>query len=495
MAKRGPAAKQPPLEISIPKAILKAARSKVDPKGTNAPGTLIMDRTAGYDYINNDLKTVRQWRNRTDLLRYLAVSQGPISTALHNFIQVANNGYKVFAYSTGDNTFNQEGVNLANALLARLDTLYDYTEGFSDKLSLDSLLETMMHEAVLTDTVACELVLNKLRLPDRAQVIPAETLKWFRDENNPDRSIPKQYQNGEIQPVSLDIATFWVSRMVGDPSALYPRSMLEAAVKLLIYFEEFMDDVRRVVRQSGHARQTVTLDSEKALAMAPRAIRNDTKKMQEWYKSLQTAVQEQLEAIEPEDAVVLFDTAAYDIKSPSFGNKIDYTPMLNMIAGMTAMSMKTPPSVLGMRLDGNQNMASVETLIFLKSAKAIQTPVATVMSRMLTLACRLSGADVYVKFVFDPLDLRPEMELESFYTLQQTRILEQLSYGFLSDEEAAVLLGTGPRQSDAPKLSGTMFSVNKGQNSTLPVNPGDTPAGKASQPDKNIPRKAGGASQ
>lgn len=494
MAKRGPAAKQPSLEITIPKGILKAARAKVDPTGPNAPGQMVADKTA-YDFINSGLDQVRHLGNKTAMLRYLAQTQGPLATAVHNFVQVANNGYKVYAYSTGDNVFNQEGVNLAQALLARLDTLYDYTEGFSDKLSLDSLLETMMREAVLTETVACELVLNKLRLPDRAQIIPAETLKWYRDEDNADRSIPKQYQNGETQPVSLDIATFWVSRMAGDPNVLYPRSMLDAAVKLLVYFEEFLDDVRRVVRQSGHARQTVTLNSEKAAAMAPRNIHNDAKAMQAWFKELQGAVQAQLEAIEPEEAIVLFDTATYKIESPNFGSKIDYTPMLNMIAGMTAMSMKTPPSVLGMRLEGTSNMASVETLIFLKSAKAIQTPVATVMSRMLTLACRLSGADVYVKFVFDPLDLRPEMELESFYTLQQTRILEQLSYGFISDEEAAVALGTGPRPASAPKLSGTMFAVNKGQSDTLPVNPGDTPVGKASQPDKSVPRKAGGASQ
>lgn len=499
MAKRAATAKSAPktLDIAFPRSWLKRAKAEIDPKRVKGSEQMIMDRTAGYDFINNNLNKVRHWRNRTEMLRYLAETQGPVATAVHNFIQVANNGFKVCAYNVSDDTFSEEGTDAAMSMLARLDTLYDYTEGFSDKLTVASLLEMMMREAIITNQVAAELVLNAAYQADRIQVIPAETLKWFQDEKDRNRTFPKQYQSGTdtLEPVPLDYPTFFVGRMVGDPTALYPKSMLDAAVKLLIYFEEFLDDVRRVVRQSGHARQTVSMDIEKAVAIAPRNIKNDAKALQAWLEQLRDAVEEQLSKIEPEDAVVLFDTAVYDIKSPSFGNKIDYTPMLNMIAGMTSMSLKTPPSVLGMRLQGDQNMASVETLIFLKSAKAIQTPVETVMSRALTLSVRLSGIDVYVKLEFDPIDLRPEMELESFRSLYQQRVLELLSYGFISDAQAAVMLGTGKRAEGAPKLSGTMFQINKGQNSGMPDKPGDTPVGKAMQPNKDTPRKTGGDSQ
>jgi hypothetical protein len=251
------------------------------------------------------------------------------------------------------------------------------------------------------------------------------------------------------------------------------------------------------VRQSGHARQTVSLDIEKATKTAPREVQNDPKKLQEWLLGIQKAVKDELESISPEEAVILFSTATYKIESPSFGNKIDYTPMLNVLSGMWATSMKTPPSALGMRLDsGSSGESNVETLIFLKSAKGIQSPVETAISRALTLSCRLLGADVYVKFEFDPLDLRPELELESFVTMRQTRILEQLSLGFISDDEAAVRLKTGPRPDGAPKLSGTFFMDSKpAQDQNLPVTPGDTPIGKTLQPDKKVPRKAGGKSQ
>lgn len=482
-----------PLEISLPRALFKAGRASPAPLRVTDTDSLIPNRDAALDLIS-DLSQVRHLRNRTEMLRYLAQHEGPVSTATHNFVQVANNGYKIRAYDVGTNAFSSEGTNLAQGVMARFDTLYDYSDGYSDKMTTETLLETMLRECVLTQTAAAELVLNAALQPESITVVPAETLRW-RNRGKGKGVYPQQIQYNTREPVDLDIPTFFVQRMANDPGTLYPKSMLESAVKLLVYFEEFMDDVRRVVRQSGHARQTVTLDTEKAIKTAPASVRNDPKKLQEWLIAIQSEVQATLDAISPEDAIILFDTAVYDIKSPSFGNKIDYTPMLTMIAGMSAMSMKSPPSALGMRLDSSANEASVETLIFQKSAKAIQTPVEGVMSRALTLGVRLLGANVYVRFDFDPIDLRPEMELESFVTMKQTRILEQLSYGFIGDDEAAIEMGCWPRPVGAPKLSGTMFELNKGQNPNLPVTPGDTPVGKAQQPNKDAPRKAGGASQ
>lgn len=137
-------------------------------------------------------------------------------------------------------------------------------------------------------------------------------------------------------------------------------------------------------------------------------------------------------------------------------------------------------------------MGSVETLVYLKSAKALQTPVQTVMSRILTLACRLLGSNVYVWFRMDPLDLRPDHELEAFLTMRDSRILDRLSLGLISDDEAAIEMDCFPRPPGAPNLSGTMF---RDKSVPAETNPGDTPMGRDLQPDKDAPRKGGGRSQ
>jgi hypothetical protein len=158
---------------------------------------------------------------------------------------------------------------------------------------------------------------------------------------------------------------------------------------------------------------------------------------------------------------------------------------------MLATSLKTHPSILGLRLAGSQSLSNTESLIYLKIARSVQMPIEHLMSRAMTLAIRLYGADAYVRFKFNTIDLRPESELEAFKIMRQDRILEQLSLGFITDEEAAEELGTGPRAPGAPVLSGTMFH----QMSTNASNasPNADPMGNALQP--NTPSKGGGASQ
>ncbi len=124
----------------------------------------------------------------------------------------------------------------------------------------------------------------------------------------------------------------------------------------------------------------------------------------------------------------------------------------------------------------------------------MRRPTETNISRILTLAARLYGSDVYVKFKFDPIDLRPEMELEAFKTMRQTRVLGLLSEGFLTDEEAAWELGTGPRAPGAPPLSGTGFlRGSSATNSADKASPNQDPQGRALQGDS--PKKGGGKSQ
>jgi hypothetical protein len=81
------------------------------------------------------------------------------------------------------------------------------------------------------------------------------------------------------------------------------------------------------------------------------------------------------------------------------------------------------------------------------------------LSRIITLAVRLLGNDCSVKFIFEDVNLRPEIELESFRTIKQARLLKELSLGLRTDTEVSVLLtGTVP-PAGYKELSGTMFDV------------------------------------
>jgi len=102
------------------------------------------------------------------------------------------------------------------------------------------------------------------------------------------------------------------------------------------------------------------------------------------------------------------------------------------------------------------------------------------------------GQPVFVKFAYDDVNLKPELELESFKMVRQSRVTEQLSLGFISDLEASVqLTGTIPPEGFKP-LSETYFktgSVDTKQNdysntsATVDGKPDSTQTDKNTAPD------------
>jgi hypothetical protein len=496
---------KPRINVLLPKKMISGAVAQVNPRDYVGTGQQFHE-LALMPFLNASAENLRKVWEMTRLLRHLMRIEGPISTATFNLVQVADSGFTVNAYDANTNHYDADGSDLAMSLLSRMDSLTDLN-GFSTVMATQTLVQMMLREVIITNGVFAELVLDKSYIPQKISVIPLESIKWIKDKDKTYK--PAQRLPGETTDTSLDIPTCFHQRAVGDPTDILPRSIMEAAVKMLIYFEEVVEDIRKTLKQTGYARNVVTLDLEKIIAAAPKDVKSDAVKFAAFCEEVRSTVERTLNDVNPEDALVLFDTAQFKIESAQFGKAIDYTPLLNQISGMYATSMKTPPTVLGMRMDsGSQALGNVETLIFLKCARAIQIPVEIVMSRMLTMGARLLGSNILVKFCFKDIDLRPKTELESFFTQRQTRILEQLSLGFITDEQAAAILGTGQRPPGAPKLSGTFFQVAMGEpgppaaggeapggGSDKSPKPGDTPIGKTLQPPKSVPRKAGGKSQ
>ena len=75
---------------------------------------------------------------------------------------------------------------------------------------------------------------------------------------------------------------------------------------------------------------------------------------------------------------------------------------------------------------------------------------------------RLLGYDVFVEFSFARPDLRADSELEAFRSMKQSRVLDLLSLGLITDDEAALQLTGKLPPASAPKLSGTMFRSSAG---------------------------------
>jgi len=442
--------------------------------------------------VNEAISASRARNSLIGSIRELYSREGTFSSAAFSFVEVALSGYSAKAYNTQTGQFDLAGSLMARQIIAGFDTLFDYSQGYGDKTSFESLLEQSLLEVVLTSALCQELVLDKARFPTKINTIPFETIDWKNIGSGPKAKKVPQQNRSVGDPVLLDFPTVFVSELHRQANRAYSDSMLSAGVNNTYTYGEFLEEMRRAVRRQGHGRLVLKISIEQVMAALPPDIKADKDKLQKALDAVKANIEENLKGMNPEDALVIYDTVTPDMLKAQ-GEKSDYVPLIETLSGLLATSLKSNPSMLGLRMQGSQSLSNTESLVFLKIANAARRPVETNLSRILTLAARLYGADVYIKFRFDPINLRPDLELEAFKTMRQARTLELLSEGFLTDDEAAWDLGTGPRAPGAPPLAGTGFRRgSKGIDATA-ASPNADPQGRALQ--SNEPKKAGGASQ
>lgn len=470
----------------LPRKLANRARSVAAASSTDKGQDISNNRSV---YINQSVKALRDQNRPAAALRELSRVDGTVGSAIFNFVEIAQTDFKVWAYDAATHQVSPEATLVARALLNRFDTVYDYTLGFSDKPTIRAALETMLLETVYANGFGCELVLDKSLMPDRLQVVNYDSLTWVSSGDG--LRYPKQTGNdGEIE---LNIPNFFVGELHRSAAFAYTTPMLEPAINDSFFFREFIEDMRRTVRRAANPRLVAKLITDKIVAACPLEIKMNPEKMRDWMNDRRADVEQVLINLEPEDALTFFDSVEIDALKMA-GEKQDFVPLLQAISGLQATNLKAPPSILGLRLEGSQSLSNTESMVFLKVAASIRKPVEDVMGRALTLGVRLYGQNAYIKFKFDPIDLRPENEVEAFRVMRQSRILEQLSLGLISDDEMFVELGIEYAPDGYTPLSGTMFyNGSSSKDQAANASPNEDPQGKALQAD--TPKKGGGKSQ
>ncbi len=436
-------------DIKLPRTLVNKARSATPSSSVNKDQTIARQS----DYLNSTIAALRQSTRTADAIRKLYHRDGTVSTGVISLVQVANSGYRVAAYNRVTGRFDPEGTAMVMAIVNGMDTLFDYSAGFASKSTMDSCVSVALKEVVLDGALAAELVLDMNRLPEKIQIVPYQTLDMKSDGKG--GYYPEQKVGGS-DPIPLNIPNFFISDLIKDPDKTYADSFLEGAANAAIYYNEFIEDMRRVIKQSGHTRIVATLNTQKLIDSAQSMGKLKPEEILAYMISVQDEVRSLLEGINPEEALVSFDSVEFDAIHAE-GDKADYKEILQAISNITATALKSSPSILGMRGAGSQSLSNTESLVFLKIAKTIQGPVQDVFSRALTLAVRLFGLDVFCKFKFNPINLRPEDELAAYRTMQESQILQKLSLGLMSDEEAAWHLDCFPLTETYTPLSGTHF--------------------------------------
>lgn len=406
---------------------------------------------------NEDLTTLRQSATQKETIKALVENSPDVSMAAASLARFAiTDSYTVIARSL-EGKIDPTATVTANMVARRMDKLQSNYTGYSPPSDFRSLSERAIKCFLISGNCGSELVLSQGQVPERISVFSTRKVKM---ENRPNGTVVPYLTDGDGNTIYIDTPLAVIQDMDQDVESAYSSSPLTAAIQAVLTDLDFANMLRRAFGKANLPRVSATIDHEKWMAGLPPDIKLDKDRLKSEMAEVVSGIQDELNGLQPEDALVTFDIVKVDHMTAG-NNSADRAAaeQRHMINARVSTGTRTLPSILGR--GENSSTASVEAMMYLRTAEGMQEKLNQMFSTHLTTACRLLGHDVYVDFVYAAPELRPKSELESFRTMKQAIALEQLSYGFTSDEETSITItGTLPSGNYTP-LSGTGFYTTK----------------------------------
>ncbi len=408
---------------------------------------------------NSDLTQLRYKGSTKETIAALAKSDSDMSAAVTSAIRLAVTDEITVVARDPDGLLNVEATQMAQMFLGAMNSSSDYSVGYSSTLDLRAISESLIRESQIYGAMALEVVLNKARLPYTFKPVSTSQIKWkVRTDNT---IFPVQIVGQK--DISLDQPTFMYTACDQDLLTPYSSSPMESALPPMVANLDFLNDLRRVFRSVVQPRNKFVINTEKWLATLSPDVMHDREKLEQAMTDTITGIEDHINGLSPENSLVLFDTlTAEHLERGNVSLSDEWKQFSTILNAKLSAGLKAPGVVIGKDAASSTNIASTQAMLYLKSVSGIQKKLNALYSRAFTLAMRLYGYEVNVTFKYKDIDLRPKNELVAFEVMEQSRILEQLSLGMITDEEANIYLtGTLP-PAGAPKLSGTMFKSNTG---------------------------------
>ena len=338
--------------------------------------------------------------------------------------------------------------------MTRITFVGDPTAGYNPTTDLQSLSEALGRELLLEGAAALELVLDDMQIPTYPVPVAVSTLQFKEDKAK--GVYPVQVIAGK--EFDLDIATMFYVSVDQDLLTPYSVGFLAVAIRAVLADENFSNFLQRQLKRNISPRLIATIVEDKIKKSVDPKVAANPQKLQEYVVNLISQVENTLEDLEPEDALIGTDAITYDLKAPGgTGSGVGslFKEVDTILKDRLTAALKSLPAVLGR--DTSSGSATTSTYLFMKSAGMISSKLNVLYSRMFTQAIRLMGINAYVEFEYDELDLRPKAEQEAYLQMRQSRMLMLCSLGFMTTAETSInLTGYLPPQG-MPDISGTNF--------------------------------------
>lgn len=435
-----PPSKLPSKAAAVPRYLGTSKGSKISNTATNVTS---IDRAS----------FARNAATMNDVVANLVRTSPDLSNAVATKISTAiSRKYTVVAYDE-IGRIDVKATETAQALAQRWDTQAPDYSVFSRSTDMRSLCSSLVLDSIRYGGMTAELVLGPGKVPSYIRSVDTAKIEWA---DNLITSYPiYKSKEGDVE---LNFPTIFYSTTQQDMSTPYSESPMSTAIQPSLWDAELNDHLRRAAHRNLLQRLVVTINSEEWIKTLPLDVQNDKDALATAAQETVAQIEDQLNGLSPEDSLVVFSTLNVGTTADKNRSEDRSIEVLNkLISGQLSSGSKILPSVIGR--GESSGAASTEALLFLKAAGFMQLELDIMLSRIFTLSLRLLGHEVSAKFEFEPVNLRPEIELVSFRAIEQSILLKELSLGLRTDEEVSIkLTGSVPPAGYTP-LSGTMFET------------------------------------
>lgn len=430
-----------------------------------------------------DIFTSRQANDSRALLKDLFKFDPDISATVSSYLTLANQNMRIWVRDL-DDQIDAEATKQLNAALKLLTRRIDYTQGFTLKPSIWTLNENLRYMLLLRGGIGCELVLDKALAPSEIRQVDMATVQWY--EATSGQYKPVQKPAGADKEISLDIPTFFVSFFRRDPTTIYTQSHFVAAINSIAARQQVINDLYRIMQVTGFPRVDVKVLEEVVQKNAPAQIKNDPAKMRAFMNERLGEVQGLFANLRADQTLVHWDSIEPSVlneKNPGVG--IDVKSVIDVLNAQNQAALKTMATIIGRGTSG-VNTASVEARVAALNAEELNGPLEEFWEGVLSFMLHQQGYQGFVDVEFEPVEMRPRLELEPQLVMKQSRLLQDLSHGLISDEEYHLHMYNRLPPDGTPTLSGTGFMSPAPAPSvdTQDISPNDDPLGRSlSSPD------------
>lgn len=459
-------------------------KKQPNPKGiadtpTFDPGKELLDLPTYRDHLQNIVED-RIAQNSGELLRGLFKNDPDVSGTVNAYLAICNSVQPIFTVYNSEHQIDREGQKLMQDLLRSLTRDSDYSLGFTMENNLRVVSEGWRYMFLLRGAVACELILDKLKLPFEVRNIDFSSIEFTESLSG----LYKPIQSAEGgRKISLDFPTIFINYFHRDPTEVYSSSYFVAAINTVAARQHLINTLYKII-QFGFPRIQVTVVEEIARKSAPSDVQSDPIKLRNYLNALRAQISTTMSGLRPDQALIHMDSIDVKILATENGRngaEANIAAIISTLNDQNQAALKTMSTVLG-RGGAGTNTSSVEARLFAMYADELNRPVAETWEGIMTLAIRLMGFDGYVDCTFPPVELRPDLELEPQRIMKQTRLQKDLSLGLITDDEYHIKMYSRLAPDGVPLLSGTGFLEKQEEGGDMGMSPNTDPLGKSLAP-------------